>query len=171
MKTSPNGIRLIKGFETFMPRLYYCAAYQPTIGYGHVIQEAEAALRKAVLTEKEAAELLAKDLVRYEAAVAAALRVPYTQNQFDALVSWCFNVGTGACSKSAKTKNSLIWLVNNGRPSAQIRWAFEQWCKADGTRDGVDNDGDGLVDEAGEKRILAGLLKRRRQEAKLFFTP
>jgi lysozyme len=165
MKTSPQGLALIKKEEAFMPKAYYCPAHVLTIGYGHVILPHEAHLKTAVLTEPQASALLAADLGKYEAAVNGAVKVPLTQNQFDACVSMCFNIGTAGFANS-----NLVKHINAKSPEAVIRPFWEVWSKMDGTRNGKDDDGDGQVDEPGEKQVAPGLLRRRRKEVNLFFT-
>jgi hypothetical protein len=96
MHISDKGLALIKKEEKFMSRRYLYAAGKPTISYGHVIQASEAHLNTATLTEPEASKLLEQDVARqYGAHVSRRLKRAVTQNQFDALVSLCFNIGTG----------------------------------------------------------------------------
>ena len=82
MKTSRAGIDLIKGFEKFAARRYLCPAGKPTIGYGHVILEGEDF--PEMMPQEEAEALLAKDLVSFERKVTALVKVPVTQEEFDA---------------------------------------------------------------------------------------
>lgn len=147
---------MIKREEKFMGKAYLCPAKVLTIGYGHVIQLSEPHLRTVKLTEPEASALLAKDLSRYEQAVARALEPTIsagklTQKQFDACVSLCFNIGTAGFSGS-----SVARLINARAGEQAIRLAFAAWCKA--TVDGV-------------KQVLPGLVVRRKREADLFFSP
>jgi lysozyme len=151
MKTGPHGISLIKQEEKFMARAYLCPAQLLTIGYGHVIQENEAHLKTAKLTEPEASALLAKDLGRYESAVTRATEsARLTQQQFDACVSLCYNIGTGGFAGS-----SVARLISARASEKAIRTAFEAWCK---------------VTVAGEKKVMPGLLARRKREADLYFS-
>ncbi|PJJ59442.1 lysozyme [Hymenobacter chitinivorans] len=165
MKTGVKGLALIKKEEQFMAKAYYCPAHILTIGYGHVIQKGEEHLKTAVLTEPEAAALLAKDLARYEAAVTGAIKVPLTQNQFDACVTMCYNIGTTGFATS-----NLVKKINERAPEAVIRPYWEVWNKMDGTRNRKDDDKDGLVDEAGEKQVAPGLVRRRANELALYFS-
>jgi lysozyme len=165
MKTSAKGLALIKREELFMPRKYLCAASRPTIGYGHVIGANEKHLLTATLTEAQACELLAKDLLRYEQAVARAVKVPVTQNQFDAMVTMCYNIGTAGFETS-----NLVKKINAGAGEAVIRPFWAVWNKANQAHDGRDNDGDGTIDEPGELGVLPGLVARRKREVDLFFT-
>jgi lysozyme len=165
MKTAARGIALIKAKELFRGKAYVCPAGKLTIGYGHVILHGEEHLTHTVLTEPAAVALLAKDLAWYEKAVNAAVKVPLTQNQFDACVTLCFNIGTTGFSTS-----NLVKQINAGASEAVIRPYWLVWNKMDGTRNRKDDDGDGLVDEPGEKQVAAGLAARRLEEVNLFFT-
>jgi lysozyme len=164
MKTGPKGLALIKLKEEFRARAYVCPANHLTIGYGHVIQPHEKQMAKLVLTEPAAALLLANDLKRYEHAVTQAVKVPLSQNQFDALVAICYNIGVNGFAGS-----SLVKCLNQRLAEPQVRTAWSAWCKMDGTRNKKDDDKDGLVDEPGEKQVAAGLVTRRREEANLFY--
>lgn len=104
MKTSSAGRALIKSFEGLRLKPYYCSAGKLTIGYGSTGAHVRAGM---VLTPQQADDLLAKDLIRFEAAVLALFPArkegdpaPLTQNQFDALVSFAFNVGTASLRSS-----------------------------------------------------------------------
>lgn len=126
MKLSEKGLALIKREEAFVPRRYLCAANKPTIGYGHVILPAEARYNTATLSEAEASALLQADVEKkYGAHVATCLTRAVTQNQFDALVSLCFNIGTGGFSKSG-----VLRLANAGTTDkTAITVAFAAWNK------------------------------------------
>lgn len=170
MKLSATGLALLKELETFEPKAYRCPAGKLTIGYGHVIQENEHYLRVGRITEAQATELLVRDLVRFERAVFTAIMVPLTQNQFDALVVLCFNIGPGSLRLGTGFAASSVAAAINARTSeATIRTNWYKWNKIDGSHDGKDNDGDGQVDEAGEKKVAPGLVVRRQREADLYF--
>lgn len=140
MKTSNNGIDLIKEFEGLCLTAYKCAAGVWTIGYGHT----EGVTGAMVITDATASELLAKDLEKFEAGVEGLVKVEINQNQFDALVSFAFNVGLGNLAKS-----TLLKKINSGRPVGEVQAEFLRWNKAGG-------------------KVLAGLTKRRNAEAYLF---
>ena len=134
-----------------MAKAYLCPAKLLTIGYGHVIQENEAHLNNAVLTEPQASALLAKDLGRYELAVMRATETArLTPKQFDACVSLCYNIGTAGFAGS-----SVARLIVARASEKAIRAAFEAWCK---------------VTVRGVKQVLPGLLARRKREADLYFS-
>lgn len=144
MKTSQAGIDLIKQFEGLELTAYPDPGTggEPwTIGYGHTggVKPGD------TVTEAEAEELLRQDLEKFEDCVNAYVSVPITQSQFDALVSFAFNVGCGALKSS-----TLLRLLNNGDTEAAAA-QFGRWNKAAG-------------------RVLAGLTRRRGAERDLFQT-
>ena len=143
-KTSKAGIDLIKSFEGLRLTGYTCAAGKATVGFGHCGPEVKVGM---VITQDEADRLLAEDLAKFEAGVNAAVKTPISQNQFDSLVSFSFNVGLKAFQNS-----TLLKLLNKrmyGEAAAQL----ERWCHANGGA------------------VLPGLLRRRRAEKELFLTP
>ena len=91
MKTSKNGINLIKKFEGCRLTAYKCAAGVPTIGYGHT---AGVKMGQAI-TQEQADRYLKDDLVKYEKNVGKYdSKYRWNQNEFDALVSFAFNIGS-----------------------------------------------------------------------------
>lgn len=140
LRTSNAGIALIKRFESFCATVYRCPAGKPTIGYGHVILPGE---QFGTITEAEAIELLRRDLAIAEAAVRRLITIPLSQSQFDALVSFTFNVGEGALEKS-----TLRLRINQGNWTLAKRELL-RWVYADGKK-------------------LKGLAARREEEAKAF---
>jgi lysozyme len=149
MKTSKRGIDLICEFEGFRAKAYPDPGTggEPwTIGYGHTSNAGPPIVRKGmVITKDEAKAILARDITTFEVAVMSLLKRPPTQNQFDAMVSFCYNVGPGNFGKS-----SVLRHFNAGSPVAAAA-TFAQWNKAAG-------------------KVLAGLTRRRAAEAKLFLT-
>jgi lysozyme len=94
MKMSTRGREALKAREGLRLNAYRCSAGVWTIGVGHTAAAgAPIPMPGLTITAQEADEILTRDLVLYERAIESALRVPVTQNQFDALVSICFNVG------------------------------------------------------------------------------
>jgi GH24 family phage-related lysozyme (muramidase) len=140
MKTSRRGLEFIKSEEGCVLHVYQDQAGYPTIGVGHLIKAGE---RFTAITEDEALELLAQDAKVAEDAVNRNVKVPLTQNQFDALVSFTFNCGTGALEKS-----TLLKLLNQGQYDA-VPGELAKWVKAGG-------------------KTLQGLVNRRRHEGELF---
>lgn len=120
MKVSPNGIRLIKGFESFQPKAYICPAGVLTIGYGSTT----GVFTGQTITEPDASALLAKELKRYEAAV--DFSCDCNQNEFDALTSLCYNIGIDGFKSS-----SVLKAHKRGDHSSAAR-AFALWNKGGG---------------------------------------
>lgn len=90
MITSQKGLDLIKQSENFSPIPYLCPARQWTVGWGHVILRGE---KFTSITKQEGEALLSKDVALTEICINKYVKVPLTQNQFDALVSFIFNIG------------------------------------------------------------------------------
>ena len=141
MKTSKNGINLIKNFEGCRLEAYKCTAGVWTIGYGHT-----AGVKQGQkITKFQADALLIIDLEKFEKAVTKLVKKPITQNEFDALVSFSFNVGIGNFEKS-----TLLRLINMGQFELASK-QFERWIYAGG-------------------KPLNGLKKRRLAEKTLFLS-
>jgi len=142
MRTSPTGLDLIKRFEGFSAVPYLCPANLWTIGYGHVLLPAE---RKRLMQVDEAMaeQLLIGDVGFAEAAVRSSIHIPLSQNQFDALVSFTFNVGAGALQRS-----TLRRVINRGE-EADVPAQWMRWVWAGG-------------------RKLSGLARRRGSELLIF---
>lgn len=128
MKTSSAGVALIKKFEGFSPVPYTCPAGKVTIGYGHVIKPGETF---TTLAEEEATQLLMRDLVNREQAVMLLVKVPLTQGQFDALVSFVFNLGVGALKSSTLLKRLNAGEYERAADNFQ-RWVFVGHTKLKG---------------------------------------
>lgn len=143
MKTSAQGLELIARFEGFSPVPYRCPAGWLTIGYGHLITRADGEKFKAGISEPVAMALLRMDVVLAESAVHRAIKVPLTQAQFDALVSFAFNLGGAALYSS-----TLRQVINRGDMLAAPA-QFRRWVWAGG-------------------RKLLGLIRRRSEEARIF---
>lgn len=141
MKTSQKGIDLIKRFEGFSPVAYLCPAGVWTIGYGHTagVHEGDS------IDEDTAEDFLREDLADAEGAVGKYVKVPLKQWQFDALVSFTFNLGAGNLYSS-----TLLKKVNRNPDDPAIRQEFEKWVYAGG-------------------RLLQGLVERRKAEADMYF--
>lgn len=144
MKTSQAGIDLIKQFEGVRLESYVCPAGVLTVGVGHTSAAGSPKVVPGMkITYQEANAILANDLVKYEDAVDRLVKVPLTQNQFDALVSFTFNVGEGALAKS-----TLLKKLNAGDYDA-VPAELMKWTKGGG-------------------KELPGLVRRRRAEAALW---
>ncbi len=136
-----KGIALIKQFEGFRPKAYHCPAGLLTIGYGHVIRPGETF--SDVITEEAASALLGTDVQSAESAVLRLITVSLTEGQFDALVSFAYNLGAGALQRS-----TLRQKVNRGE-HRQVPAEFMRWTRGGG-------------------KELPGLVKRRDMEARLY---
>ena len=146
MRTSENGIALIKRWEGLELESYQDIAGVWTIGYGHT----ETAGPNQKISEREAEELLKRDLEPRERAVGDLTSVPLNQNEFDALVSFVYNVGVGAYRNSTARKR-----LNRGDRVGAAE-ALTWFNKA--TIGGV-------------LREVNGLKRRRAAEQALFLTP
>lgn len=139
-----QGVQLIKTFEGFSSIPYICQAGVNTIGYGHAIRKGEKWDNpNAIITEEEAIELLRQDVNIAERAVLRLIRVPLEDWHFDSLVSFTFNLGSGALQAS-----TLRRRLNEGDYyGASLQ--FDRWVYGGGRR-------------------LPGLVRRRRAERILF---
>lgn len=113
MRASINGINLIKQFEGCRYSPYRDSVGLWTVGYGHLIGDGKSLPSgdNRVFTQKEIDDFLVNDLVHVESGISVLIRVPITQNQFDALCSFCYNLGVGTLQKSTLLKdiNSSLW--------------------------------------------------------------
>lgn len=141
MQISNKGLDLIKFYEGLELEAYKCAAGVLTIGYGwtHDVKEGD------TITEERAEELLREGIVQYENAVDDLVNVPLEQHQFDALVSWVYNLG-----KANLAASTLLKKVN-AQEFDEVPEQIKRWNKAGG-------------------KVLEGLIKRRESEAHLWST-
>lgn len=123
MKTSSTGRAFIRDVEGEELTKYRCSAGVPTIGVGHTGPDVKMGM---TITKARSDALLVADLARFEKAVVAAIKVPLTQSQFDALVSLAFNIGADAFSKS-----TLVRVLNGGYYD-QVGAQLARWNKVDG---------------------------------------
>jgi lysozyme len=144
MRTSPAGRAFIGRHEGLRLSAYRDAAGIWTIGYGHTAAAGPPVpVAGLTITAAEADAILGRDLARFEAAVARLVTAALSQDEFDALVSFAFNVGEGALGRS-----TLLKKLNAGdRAGAAVE--FGRWNKAGG-------------------RVLAGLTRRRAEERAMF---
>ena len=139
MKTGNKGIELIKHFEGCELEAYKCPAGVWTIGYGHIKGVKEG----MTITESQAEEMLKSELNEYEGYINNLVEVELNQNQFDAMVSWVYNLGGGNLKAS-----TLLKVLNSGN-YAGVPEQMLRWNKAGG-------------------KVLEGLTRRRQAEADLF---
>ena len=144
MKISDVGIRLISSFEDLKLVSYLCPANVWTIGFGTTVYPSGKKVKQGEkCTPQQANEYFAHDLKRFEASVNNLVKVPLSQNQFDALVSLVYNIGQTAFSKSTLLKNL------NAKDYAGAADQFPLWNKGGG-------------------KVLKGLVRRRAEEKALF---
>ena len=150
-RLSKRGAQLIAEFEGLRQRLYNDPAGHCTIGIGHLVHRGrcngnEPASFKRGITRDQAYQLLQRDAARMEKAV-NALGVPLNQNQFDALVSFTYNLGPGWTVQKTGIRDAL-----RARRYRDVPREMMKWVKAGG-------------------QTLPGLVRRRKAEGRLFATP
>lgn len=144
--TSPRGLKLIKSFEGCRLTAYQCPAGIWSIGYGHTRGTKRGLLipqRGLTITQDQAEYLLKLDLQRFEDGVTTLVQVPLEQHEFDALVSFSFNVGTAAFQRS-----TLLKKLNKGDRLGAAE-DFLRWDRVKG-------------------KVVPGLTRRREKERLLF---
>lgn len=153
-KTTEGCIDVLKELEGNVPTQYNCRGNKKTIGYGHQILEKDTCLEKVLgprkikdkfhhLTKEEAEKLLKEDVLLVENQVKQLCTKPITQNQFDALVCFTFNLGANSLKKS-----KLLKLINNEKYNEASN-ELCRWHKCN-------------------KKFIPGLLKRRFVEMMMF---
>ena len=153
MQLSENGFNIIKNFEGLRLTAYRDAAGVWTIGYGSTRYHDGKQVRPGdkLASEIQADALFRNTLGQYENAVNQFVKVPMTQNQFDALVSFAYNEGTGAL------ETSTLLAKLNGENYAEAAMQFLAW--------------DEITDPmTGKKVVLETLVQRRKEESILFLT-
>lgn len=168
MTPTDKGILFTAGWEGFSSVPYICPAGVPTIGYGATFYEdgRKVTMKDPAITKERALVLLKFHMTHFSTTVDSYVTDAVSQTQFDSLVDFAFNAGLGALKSS-----TLLKKVNANPNDPTIGAEFAKWVYGgDGSHNGVDDDGDGLIDEAGEKQRLKGLVNRRAGEAKLYST-
>ena len=146
MIVSKNGLDIIKEFESFKSKPYLCPSQKATIGYGSTYYPDG---KKVTLQDKEITEQKAFEILEYIANkdfgsnINKVVKVPLNQNQFDALVSFAYNIGNGNFNSSTL----LRWLNQGNYKEASMQ--LLRWNKSKGI-------------------VLNGLTKRRKAEKALF---
>lgn len=148
MKISNKGLNLIKKYEGFYSKPYLDPIGIPTIGYGatYYPNKVKVTIKDKAISKEEASALLVDMLKVYESQVLLLVTKPITQNQFDALVSFTYNLGATNLGKS-----TLLKKVNNNPKDRSIGSEFIRWNRAGG-------------------KVLRGLTNRRKDEAALYFS-
>jgi GH24 family phage-related lysozyme (muramidase) len=155
LQTSENGIRLIMKHEEFRAYPYNDAVGHATIGYGTLLHKGNVTKDDKNnypngISEDDAKQLLVEKVKEIEPKLLLAVKVKLNQNQFDALISWTYNLGTGRLNE-----HHCSWLknLNNGEYD-KVPDGLMQWNKA--------------ADKNGKLIELPGLTKRRKEEGELF---
>lgn len=141
LSVSQEGIDMIKDFEGFRSHPYTCPGGALTIGYGTTMKPGEF----TSVTKEQAEALLRKSVAGFEKSIKKLVSVPLNQNQYDALVSFTYNVGAGALKRS-----TLLKKLNSGDYSAAADELL-RFTRSNG-------------------KVLEGLEKRRQKERGLFLT-
>ena len=146
IKTSDRGIDLLKVFEGFRSKPYQCSAKVWTIGWGstRLADGSRVTQNTPEMSKDEAESLLRKQLMSYEQAVLRLVPCKLTQSQFDSLVSFAYNLGSGSLRASTLRKK-----VIKGDPTAPDE--FPRWSYASG-------------------KFIRGLHRRRMAERNLFLS-
>ena len=139
MTTSKSGLQLIKDYEGLRLRAYLCPAGVWTIGFGHT----KGVRQGQVITEEQACNYLVEDVAPIERLL-NVLGVNFRQEQFDALVSWIFNLGSGNFQHS-----TLLRKIMADASDEEICTEIVRWVNSNG-------------------KPLTGLKKRRIAEANMF---
>ena len=134
-----EGLALIKKFEGCELKAYQCSAGVWTIGYGHTKDVVEG----MEITQEQAEQMLVDELHEYESYINKYVTVALSQNQFDARVSWVYNLGPANLSAS-----TMLKVLNSGEYE-DVPAQMKRWNKAGG-------------------KVLEGLIRRREAEACLF---
>ena len=134
-----EGLALIKKFEGCELKAYQCSAGVWTIGYGHTKDVVEG----MEITQEQAEQMLVDELHEYESYINKYVTVALSQNQFDALVSWVYNLGPANLNAS-----TMLKVLNSGEYE-DVPAQMKRWNKAGG-------------------KVLEGLIRRREAEACLF---
>ena len=140
MKTSQEGIDLIKKFEGCELSPYVCSGGVLTIGYGHTGSDV---VEGQEITQECAEQILREDLEEFEGYVSTLVEPELTQCQFDALVAWTFNLGP------TNLKTSTLLKRLNEKDFDDVPYQIKRWNKAGG-------------------KVLDGLQRRRQAESLLF---
>ena len=139
MKVSGEGVALIKKFEGCETTAYQCSAKVWTLGYGHT----RGVSKGDTCTKDEAEKILIEDLEEFENYVNDLVDIPLTDNQFDALVAWTFNLGP------TNLKSSTLLTKLNEQDLDDVPHQIRRWNKAGG-------------------QVVNGLIRRREAEALLW---
>lgn len=151
---SDRGVKFISGWEGFYSQPYNCPAGHATIGYGKLLHygrvNAKDVTRWGTITQTSALRLLKDECKKCATAVNISLKVPVCQSQFDALVSFVYNVGAGGFKRS-----TLLRVINKKKSFDIIEKWFLVWNK---------------ISKNGKLEMCPGLKNRRQAEFDLYAT-
>ena len=148
MKLNNSGYLLITEFEGFSAKPYLCSAKIPTIGFGstYYSDNKRVTMLDKEITRVQAFEMFKTIADRFASVVSKLVTSPLNQNQFNALVSLAYNIGTGNFASS-----TILKKVNKNHNDITIELEFKKWNKAN-------------------KKEIACLTKRRISEANIYFS-
>jgi lysozyme len=146
MLAGPDAYRLIKHFESLRLTSYLDPKGVVTVGYGHTGDDVH---HPSIITREEAERLLNEDVHYFETKLLRMLKRDPTQNQFDAMISWIFNIGEDRAGKS-----TLIKFYNLGQDN-EASTEFLRWSN---------------ITIKGKPVRYRGLVNRRQAERELFLT-
>lgn len=145
LTTGLRGLALLKEIEGLKLQAYQDTGGVWTIGYGTTRIDGKPVTPGLKITQPQAEEYLKRDVIRFESDVRNVIKVPLTQNQFDSLVVFTYNLGGGNLLKS-----TLARFINAGKPIVED--LFTRWNQDNG-------------------QVIDGLTRRRKAEFALFKTP
>jgi len=148
MKLNNAGYLLITEFEGFSSKPYLCSAKVPTIGYGNTYYSdgKRVTMLDKEINKQQAFEMFKVIADRFASKVSNLVKTPLNQNQFNACVSLCYNIGTANFMNS-----TLLKLVNKNHNDILIVLEFKKWNKVN-------------------KKEVTGLTRRRKYEADIYFS-
>ena len=145
LRTSAKGLALLEEFEGLRLKAYKDGGGVWTIGWGTTRINGKPVTEGMTCTKEQAREWKLADMARFESDVKNAIKIPLTQNQFDALVVLTYNIGGAGFLKS-----TLAHHINAGKPIFED--LFTRWNKDNG-------------------KVVDGLTRRRKAEYALYITP
>lgn len=157
MKLNAKGEKFLCDREGFSAVPYKCSAGKPTIGFGNTFYPGgkKVTLKDKPITREYALQIFRVIVAQFEKDVVSLVKKPITQNQFNALVSFAYNVGSDIdidLIAEGLGDSTLLKKVNINPANPAIRTEFAKWNKSGG-------------------KVTNGLISRRQLEAELYFTP
>lgn len=144
MKLSKKGYEFIVSMEGKRNKSYQDSIGKWTCGVGFIQVDGHPVTANFSMTDEQIEKEFFNQIIKYEDCVNNSIKVPLTQEKFDALVSFAFNLGC-----SALTSSTLLKKINMSSPIDEIGIEFNKWCKAG-------------------RKVIDGLKVRRQKEFELF---